>query len=384
MFALLFLLQFPSDIVVTGQKLEDVQAQCAKGGCTPLRDAQATIALAEVQFRGGDYQKAKRLLAAATSRNAKYAAEAPRPVAALYEALATVSLHEGNKQDYRRATAKQVETLRDNLPPEDPAVFAASSALGDMWIELRRYREAEAAFSAVEKAAMASGQDEAAFIANMKRAWIMSALGAAKDARQMLDALEKRPVAQQASFGSALRVLRLRLAARDADEAELDRLVALVGEGQGAGPVLISAPAYEDDATTKANNAARAFDTKNAVDVGSGDTSSIRWADVGFSIRPDGRTADIEVLRGTNARAWLTPALRQIAGRRYSATSGANIAGGQAAYRVERFTLRTDYMVPVGSLISRRAPTGGYDVLDLTQDPAAPPTDDGAAPHPIQ
>ncbi|WP_088182146.1 hypothetical protein [Sphingobium sp. Z007] len=381
MFALLLLLQFPSDIVVTGQKLEQVQAECAKGGCPPLRDAQATIALAEVQFRDGNYQKAKALLAAAASRNEKYAAEAPRPVAALYEAYATVALHEGSKLDYRRATSKQVQTLRENLPQDDPAVFAATTAYGDMWIELRRFREAEAAFSTAEKSAVASGQDGAAFIANMKRAWIKSAMGQREQAAPMLDALARRPIAQQASYRSALRVLRLRLAARDADGAEIDRLVKDIGENQSGGPVLISAPAYEDDAVTKANNASRAFDMTNAIDVGSAETSSIRWADVGFSIRPDGRTADIEVLRGVGAKAWLTPALRQIAARRYSTTTG---AGNQGAYRVERYTLRAEYMVPKGSLIARRVPTGGFDVLDLTQAPAAPPPAERDTAHPIQ
>jgi tetratricopeptide (TPR) repeat protein len=269
MFALLLLLQFPSDIVVTGQKLEQVQAECAKGGCTPLRDAQATIALAEVQFRDGDYQKAKALLAAAASRNEKYAAQAPRPVAALYEAYATVALHEGNKLDYRRATSKQVQTLRDNLPHDDPAVFAATTAYGDMWIELRRFREAEAAFSAAEKSALSSGQDGAAFIAGMKRAWIKSAMWQRQQAASMLDALARRRIAQQASYRSALRVLRLRLAARDANGAEIDRLVKDNGEDQSGGPVLISAPAYEDDAVTRANNVSRAFDMTNAIDVGS-------------------------------------------------------------------------------------------------------------------
>lgn len=384
MFALLLMLQFPSDIVVTGQKLEQVQAECAAGGCTPLRDAQATIALAEVQFRDGQYQKAKALLAAATSRNAKYAAQAPRPVAALYEAYATVALHEGNKLDYRRATSKQVETLRDNLPPDDPAVFAATTAYGDMWIEMRRYREAEAAFSAAEKTAMASGQNEAAFVANMKRAWIKSALGRGKEAVSMLDALARRPVAQQPSYALALRVLRLRLAAQNAHEGEIDRLVAQIGQEHDGAPTLIYAPAYEDDAVTKANNASRAFDSTNAIDVGSSETSSIRWADVGFSIRADGHTADIEVLRGGGAKGWLAPALRQIAGRRYSATGGANVASGQAAYRVERYTLRTEYIVPKNSLIARRAPTGGFDVLDLTQAPAAPPAEERGTPHPIQ
>ncbi|MFD2431807.1 hypothetical protein ACFSUK_34365 [Sphingobium scionense] len=70
MFALLLLLQAASpDIIVTGERLVEEQAKCARGECTPLRDAQATIALAEQRFRNGEYVHAKGLLAAAISRN---------------------------------------------------------------------------------------------------------------------------------------------------------------------------------------------------------------------------------------------------------------------------------------------------------------------------
>lgn len=372
MIGLLLFLQSQGDIVVTGQRLVEVQAQCAKGGCTALRDAQATIALAEVRFRDGKYQDAKSLLAAGVSRNDKNAASEPRAVAALYEAYATVSLHEGSKVDYRRATARQVEVLRDHLPADDPAVVSASTALGDMWIELQRYQEADAALSAAEKKADAAGQPGAAFLAGMKRAWIMAARGEDRRAKAKLDALEQRPIAREAGYGTALRVLRLRLAARGADEAEISRLVAQIGEGQDGRPLLIAAPRYGDDPVTKANRVSRSFTGVDAVPARSSDATGIRWADVGFWIRPDGRTADIEVLRGVSTGNWLQPALRQIAGRRYSTGSQA-AAGGQGVYRVERFTRRTEYQTPINSLIARRSPTGGYDVLDLTDAPAAPP-----------
>lgn len=372
MIALMLFLQSQAEIVVTGQRLVEVQEQCAKSGCTPLRDAQATIALAEVRFRDGNYQEAKRLLAAGTSRNESKAAEAPRAVAALYEAYATVALHEGSKADYRRATAKQVEILRDNLPPDDPAVLAASTVLGDMWIELQRYHEADAAFASAEKSAEEAGLPGTAFLANMKRIWIMSARGEHAKVQTMLEALEQRPIAQKPAYITVLRVMRLRLAARGADEAEINRLVAQIGEGQDGKPVLISAPPYEDDPTIAANKVARSFGGRDAVPMRSNDVTGIRWADVGFWIRPDGRTADVEVLRGVRSRKWLEPALNQIAGRRYSAGSDTP-ASGQGVYRVERFTLRTEYAAPIGSLIARRGATGGYDVLDMTDAPAAPP-----------
>ena len=102
MLALLLLLQSPSDIIVTGKRLVEAQAKCARGECTTLRDAQATIALAEEKYRDGEYLDAKALLARAISRNRDKAAEAPRPVAALYEAKARRLGHEVWYFRYRR------------------------------------------------------------------------------------------------------------------------------------------------------------------------------------------------------------------------------------------------------------------------------------------
>lgn len=374
MLSLLLLLQFPSDIVVTGQRLVEVQAECARGGCTPLRDAQATIALAEVKFRDGAYQDAKKLLAAAISRNRDDASAAPRPVAAIYEAYSTVALHEGDKLDYRRAVANQVRVLKDNLPADDAAVVAASTALGDMWIELRDYRQAELTYRGIEENAREAGQDRAAMMAGMKLAWIQAARGEDRRAYALLNELEARPLAQNAGYATALRVLRLRIAARGADDAKVTELIAALNQGNEADPVLIWSPGYDSDAVTAANNDARKFGTTDAVQVRPSDYSPVTWVDVGFWIRPDGRTEDIEILRGTRARGWTGPVLRQIAARRYSASgTGTGDQPGQGQYRVERYTQRTDYFTPTNSFIKRRVATGGFDVLDLTEAPAAAP-----------
>lgn len=140
------MLQSPSDIVVTGQRLEQAHRRCAARQCTPLEDARASIAHAEALFRKGQYQPAKRLLATATARNRDRAATAPRPVAALYEACATVSLHEGDLVRHRGAVADQVRTLRDHLPADDPSVMDGVLVLGDMWLKLGNAAQAERAY----------------------------------------------------------------------------------------------------------------------------------------------------------------------------------------------------------------------------------------------
>ncbi len=373
MLALLLMLQSePPAIVVTGERLVAAQAECARLGCTPLRDAQATIALAEIQFRAGEYLDAKRLLEGAIRRNKGKGAEAPRPVAALYEAYATVSLHEGDQKAYRQAVAKQVEILKTNLPPDDPAVTAAATALGDMWLKLGYYRQALATFSAIEGQAWAAGQEQTGMMAGMKQAWILTAVDRERDALDKLAALEARPKARDPAFQTALRVLRLRIKARDVDanSSDMTALIREIGENQSAEPILIASPAYDEDHRASANALSRALTGRDAIPLTSSDLSGIRWADIGFWIRPDGQTADIEILRGSRDKGWLQAALKQIAGRRYASSSDK----GDGFYRIERYTMRSAYQAPIGSHIARRAPIGGYEVINLTQEPADPPS----------
>ncbi|KEZ18109.1 hypothetical protein CP98_02946 [Sphingobium yanoikuyae] len=374
MFALFLLLQAAApDIVVTGERLVEEQAKCARGECTPLRDAQATIALAEQQFRNGEYVHAKGLLAAAISRNKDRGAEAPRAVAAIYEAMATVSLHEGDQDDYRRAVAGQVKTLRDNLPADDVAVQASATALGDMWIKLGRYRQAESTFRGIEEQALAEGQAYPAMMAGMKRVWLAGALGKARDARAMLDALERRPIAREPGFRTALRVVRLRLAVRAGDDAEITRLAGMIGTDQGGPPVLIWQPSYPGSAAVEANNSARTFDLVDAVPINSSDLASIQWVDVGFWIRPDGHTEEAEILRGSRSPAWAPAILKQVAGRRYAARAKVGEEDASGSYRIERVTPKYQYVVPKGSVIRRRVPAAGFEILDLTASEAAMP-----------
>lgn len=375
MLALLLLLQAASpDIVVTGQRLVEEQAKCARGECTPLRDAQATIALAEQQFRTGEYVHAKGLLAGAISRNKDKGAEAPRAVAAIYEAMATVSLHEGDQDDYRRAVAGQVKTLRDNLPADDVAVQTAATALGDMWIKLGHYRQAAATFRGIEEQALAEGQAYPAMMAGMKRVWLAGALGKMRDARAMLDALERRPVAQEPGFRTALRVVRLRLAVRAGDEAEIIRLAGAISADKDTPPILIWQPPYPGDAIAEANNNAWAFGGFDVLPVRSSDVASIQWVDVGFWVRPDGHIEEAEILQGSRSPAWAPAILKQVEGRRYVANAKLGEEDAPGSYRIERVTRKNRYETPLGSNIRRRVSAAGFEVLDLTASEAATPS----------
>ncbi|MDF2603622.1 hypothetical protein [Sphingomonas sp.] len=379
MLTLLLLLQAASgDIVITGKRLEEAHSACVRGGCTPLRDAQASIALAESRFHAGGYLEAKRLLAAAIARNKNNAASDPKPVAAIYEAYATVALHEGNQEDYKSAVGRQVRTLRDNLPADDHAVVTATTALGDMWLKLGDARQADLVYHATEQDALRDGREVPAMLAGMKRAWLAFAQGRKAEARRKLEELGARPVAQRSGYRTALQVLQLRIAAKDANDAEISELVGAVSQSQADDPTLVWAPKYDLDNAALHSEAAKsrrpgAFEpaVSNYADLAS-EFDQIQWIDVGFWIRPDGRTAEAEVLRGSNSHPWSDSVLKQVGGRRYTASGAAPNSDG--VYKVERFTRSSEYIAPKGSMIRRRVATGSFEVLDLTTPGATPMT----------
>jgi len=368
MIALFFILSLQSatpDIVVSGRRLSEAHAACVEQGCSPLRDAQASIAFAEQQFRDGAYLKARRTLMAAISRNKRHAATDPKPVSALYEAYATVSLHDGDLDAFKGAVGQQVRTLRDNLPANDPAVVAATFATGDMWLEIGKGRTAEISYKTVEREASANGNAVLALQATLRRVRLANARGDTAGAARLMAEAEARPIAADPKLRAVLQVVRLRLAAGRKDDTQIDQLVRAIGHYGSTRPTLIWAPSYESTGIAAAQEAAAKFDLRNPVPARSSDVDPIQWVDIGFWIRPDGKTNEPEILRGSRSTGWAGYLLKQVSERRYTgfSTGGAD----HGVYRVERFTLRGTYQVPTGSLIRRRGDAARLEVLDLTQ-----------------
>lgn len=353
-------------IVVSGKRLEAAYAECVARRCTPLRDAQASIAWAEKLFRDGKYVPAKQVLANAVARERGFAKTDPKPVAALYEAFATVALQDGDKELYRRAVSGQVQTLRANLPPTDPAAIDAGLVLGDMWTKLGNIPAADAAYRAAERQARSRGQTIAALSAALRRVWLATLMGRQSEANRLLNEVVADPAAQDPAIRAIVPVVRLRLAAKGADDAETSRLIAALPKGDAkALPILVWSPPYKETASASAEDAALRFGRISPSAPRSSELDPIQWADVGFWIRPNGRTEDVEVLRGSPDRGWAKPILSQIVARRYAEQAAS--ASGEGLYRVERFTLRGSYQVPIGSLIRRRSGAKRLEMLDLTE-----------------
>jgi tetratricopeptide (TPR) repeat protein len=370
---LLAMLQAPgADIVVTGTRLDDAYSECLARRCPPLRDAQVSIAWAERAFRRGDYLAAKRGLAAAVARNRLKASVAPKPVATLYEAYGTVTLQEGDLDAYRSAVGAQVRTLRDNLPASDPAVSDAELALGDMWMKAGDTRNAKAAYERAQQISITYKQNVTALSAGLRLVSLASVQGRRAEASRLLDGISRSPLAQEPEIQAIMPAFRLRLAVANADEAEIDRqIAAMARSSSNLRPILIFNPPLEPDAATAAEDHANKFGDVNQLATRSMEISGLKWADIGYWIRPDGRTAEVSVLRSASDSGWTGMAVNQISARRYTTFEGAG--SGQGVYRIERYTLRgSGYDVPKGSLIRRRSGPLRMEVLDITSLPDAP------------
>lgn len=369
---MLFLLQTSNtDIVVTGKRLAEVHEICVKSGCTPLRDAQASIAMAEALFRDGNYGEAKSLLAAALNRNKKYASVAPKPVAALYEAYATVSLHEGDQDRFQYGVMGQVRTLRNHVPAGDPVRISAELALGDMWLQLHRYDQAAITYRGIVRQAAATNQPVTELLGSMRLVWLTALMGEPTKANRMLAELEQKFSGQQAAYSYSFDVLRLKLAVLNKNDIEVGTIISRFAEAPSATPLLLFAPPYDlSSESPKAAAAALRFKDVTPTIGTASDVEMLSWIDVGFYIRPNGTTSDIEVLRSSRVLPrWAPIILRQVARRRYSVAS---ITAGAGIYRVERVTKASSYETPTDSLVRRRAAESGFHVLDLTTGSVTP------------
>ena len=363
----------PADptITVTGRRIAAEHQACAKGGCPPVRDANATLAYAQQQLLAGNYKGSRRALQAALRRQAGAAKTHPLAVSALYDADSTLALHLGDHVDSRRSGLKSIALLRGVYGPGDPRTIAARVRSGDLEAKVGGFdaiNNADIAYEAAAREARRAGHAVLADAIELRRAWLLTLRGRPEDAQNRLTRYADNPASQP-----KLRLLAAILAARAArdrgDEATSNRLLSRVGrQPVGAKPLLLSARKIEANQLAKA----LAEGAKWGLDMSSfgaksADFVPLRWVDIGFWIRPDGRVDEVEVLRGTRGREWAVPLLVAIEARRYAATE--TTAGDPGAYRIERFTQTAEMLVPVGALIKRRAGPPLVRRLDITDDP---------------
>jgi len=372
-----------NEIVVVGAKISDLKAdveRCEAGGCTVREDVIATIRYAEAAFLEGKYRDAHRALGKAVTRTRKGEDSDPYAIVELQTARANVARHYGEPNDEWRA-AGAVARIMGRHAPQSPSTFMARLRLIDTNFR-RDYGDPEhsGGFNMAQLKALSEEAREAnypliAMRADLSRASILYRTGQREDARALLGRIVESTVPDSAFLRLSAEILAMRLDLRDGNSSRLEALIAkLSQEKKQLEPILLWAPPIP---------APQNFVHVGRRDLGpspgtAGGTSysalPTRWVDIGIAIGQDGRIESVEVLRGSPNPTWAEPLTATIAKRRYTPAAGPDDLAGR--YRIERYTMTADFVVPVGSRIRVRAGMPRFERIDLTP---APPTETKAA-----
>ncbi len=361
----------PVEVVIIGNPMAHALSECLARGCSPEEEVNAAMNAAAESFAAGSYQEAKTTLRRAISRNKRYSPQMPGLISDLYATYADVEQHFGDETAFRHATLDSVGVLRRELGKDHPASMATSGRVGDMWVKLGNAKAADEAYRDAAKAALTMGKPAKAGELSFRRAWIALSVRNLPLGRKLISEIE-RDHAGDPAFQPHIRLLRARLALAEGRSTAIDELVTAIGETNSRAPILVYAPPYAQfDAALRpvaggANTAPEISSDSPSFNSGAllrG--ADIHWVDIGFWVRPDGRTSGVEILRPYKGTGWAKPLTVQIGARRYAATRSAGDAPG--VYRVERFTLRSTLGVQTGSRMVSRFGPPTLQVIDLTE-----------------
>lgn len=345
----------PPPIIVTARvQTAKALADCLARKCGVREDAIASIQHAQAQFADGQYPEARKTLLASLNRNRRATGEDPRALSALWHALARVTLHNGDLVEYRKASlragsimARATSVTESERIRGEVQVADALASAGDPDGAVRRYRS-------VAAQARSRGDDELSQMLELRAIYARSSFDGKPEARRKLERAAGDP-----SLTPRARAAAASLAAQLQEEGSSKTAALLESvpvQPEDAPTQLIFAP---KDALTHQreaiNHAVANNDTVlfNILQPHAADHFRYSWADVGFWIRPDGRVADAEILRGSNEQRWAKEVLRVVQGRRYSPFQAE--PGSEGRYKIERATLTFEQTTPVGSFIRRRA-----------------------------
>jgi hypothetical protein len=344
------------EVIVIGRRAEEELAACIARHCSPAEEVEASLHASVEQFADGRYGDARGTLRTAIARNQKYAADMPGPVSSLHATLATVAEHEGDTNLWRTSARNNVLVLRRHLGEADPATLREELNFADGLVGLGAPEEADGAYGSVQRLATQTGRSDVAAGAAFRRAWLALMRNRFSAAERFADDAVQLSGANKRLMMDLREILRARVAIRKGDEGAVDTLAARLRRSAAAPPQLLFSPKIEN-----VNPAARSRrEQRNPWH-----DSQIRFADVGYWIRPDGRTAEVEVLRTSDLGQWGPAILRQVSTRRYVPL--AVEPGHPGLYRIDRFTVRAEIGTPTGTRIAQRMGNLTVHIIDLTE-----------------
>lgn len=348
------------DVVVTARPLASYRADveaCIARHCPPKQEIAASLAYAQAQLLAGDYAGSRSTLLKARGRNARFAAELPVDVSDLHHANARLADLNGRPETARIGMFDVVSALEAGLPDDDSRVMAARLIVGDEFAKAGRLYGALSHYRWVEKLSRQANIPLVVGMAKFRSAALLATIASVDPgfqirARRAADDILRASDPDWAVFRNGMRLVPVYLARRDKQPALLDAAIASLEPQTAEAVQLVYRP--QIDLAKVGEEAAR----------GDADT---QWADVGFRIAPDGRVADVAVLRRSERLPdrWLAPALESLRGRRYAPLRLP--PGSPGLTRMERYSVVSDLVAIKGTLMPVRASVRRVDIMDLSE-----------------
>lgn len=381
-------------ITVIGQRLPDLQARlsaCIARNCPTDEDIDASLAVAEAQIIDGDYRAARRTLLSSLGRNKAEARSYPIPVSDLYRANGRVAAHLGYDDDYYRSTWGIYHTLKQGLPDEKYRQYSALMEIAEMMGRTRNHERARLYYERIADSARRDGRPDIAALAELRRVLRHFPPYLRESAvRKILSRTD--PTLQAPMLEGKLALARMAYEQKDAVKG--DSIVAELARLTIRKPILVYSPPY-DLGLSQADNAENAGIEQSSglgistggpdggggpiPDVGGGSRATLggtmsfssrrmalnvedMWIDVGFTISPQGRVENLQVLRSKGGRSWAAPLLKSISGRRYTPAA----PGSATSYRRERYTFTSAREAGAGTKAKQHSPNARVEYFDLS------------------
>lgn len=373
--------QVAPSITVIGPRLDESERrlrECIARGCPPNEEIDATLAHAEAQFVAGDYRDARATVRSGVARNRRFARTAPEPVADLYRADARIAAHLGFTEKARQGMMASEGVLRDAFGNADARSIAGRIATADAWLSQRRFQAALESYRAAETLAKRSGNARLEGLALLRRASLDAQLSIARSGDGRPESLERllaRREPELAMFVTAARVVDARLQLRRGKSDGMEAVIAAARQDAGAEPLLLHMPVIILDET--GDRVVDKLSGRRAAPLPGAQSSLLKvavednWGDFGFWVGPDGRVREAEMLRaGTRLSGeWPKLVIASLAGRRYAPMTLP--ADDPGMYRVERFTMTSEFKLGPKTRIRARSADRRLVRLDLTAPPKA-------------
>lgn len=392
-------------VVVTGLRLADSERalkDCIARKCPVEEDVAATLRHAENQFVQGQYRQARFTLYDGRSRVRRFAKTYPVQVSTVTRAIATVSAHLGEERPFQLASFETLDVLKSGLPHDDARVLSARIEVANMFTRIGREIIAEELYLSVARRARDLDLVSVQGLAEFRLAALHSVLAEAapgiyaQSARESLARVSNNRDPRYAAFANAARLLEAQRLARNGDVKAFEGILAELRSANFTDrPILLYSPplpvlreAIRGSTRTLNNGGAdRGGDpfssgvaSRSALDRLPLRSFDDQWVDLSFYVTPDGRVADVGVLRTSpklDGDDWVKPILGTIAQRRYLPLK--RDPNDPGVLRVERYTFTSWMADGVASRIQIRSPAPVLHVLDLSVDPV-PSVDADARP----